>query len=608
MKRFALGLTAALVVAFGVRAEGSLDGNWKLTTIGPAVESTVAIIKIGVPKSGKPDAAVVFSPKGSETSVTEIKVTDSAVHLKLRQTRKIQDRSFSQDLEFVGVIGKDPKQILGGYSTAGNGDRFQSRAKLSATDKSELETSELTVRSTIPEPMKKAQELGASVTRLMIQAQREKDADKKKEIQKEIAEARKKADEESPALYREVVEKHADSPAALDAALNLLRSAAKQKMTADEAAKLVVVVRKQSEPYGAQFMIVTLAPIAETLANQKGVESAALAAIEPAVSALNESCSVGLQSRVLTAYQTALSKNGKTSDAKLLEPRIAKLEKILDDEYLTKVPPFKPEAFSGRKDKAANQTVVMELFTGAQCPPCVAADVAFDALGKAYSHHDLILIQYHMHIPGPDPMVNPDTIARWDYYKGLTGTPSTIFNGKTENLRGGGPMGMSESKFKQYRDVIDPLLEKSTPITIAGKANRSGDKISISVDVKRESASDNLKLRLLVVEDVVKFVGGNSLRFHHHVVRGMPGGAAGVELKGTEFHHSATADITDIRSGLDSYLTKFAEDKPFPQPGRPLEMKNLKVIALVQNDETREIVQAAEFEIEGQSSSGTGGR
>ena len=76
----------------------------------------------------------------------------------------------------------------------------------------------------------------------------------------------------------------------------------------------------------------------------------------------------------------------------------------------------------------------MELFTGAQCPPCVAADVAFDALEMAYDPKDLILSQYHMHIPGPDPLTNPASIARWDFYRekypqNVGGTPTTMFNG-----------------------------------------------------------------------------------------------------------------------------------------------------------------------------------
>src|SRR5262245_15356546 len=143
---------------------------------------------------------------------------------------------------------------------------------------------------------------------------------------------------------------------------------------------------------------------------------------------------------------------------------------------MAKVPPFKPIAFAGRKDTNANQVVMMEMFTGAQCPPCVAADVAFDALQKSYKPTDLVLVQYHLHIPGSDPMTNRDTIARWEYYEklfpydpdtrtGVAGVPSTLFNGKLA-AGGGGPMTASERKFRDYGAVINPLLEKTTEVKL----------------------------------------------------------------------------------------------------------------------------------------------
>ena len=61
--------------------------------------------------------------------------------------------------------------------------------------------------------------------------------------------------------------------------------------------------------------------------------------------------------------------------------RLAQAEEILDREYRAKVPPFKVEAFPGRNAKS-DRAVMLELFTGTQCPPCVAASVAFDALHK----------------------------------------------------------------------------------------------------------------------------------------------------------------------------------------------------------------------------------
>ena len=45
--------------------------------------------------------------------------------------------------------------------------------------------------------------------------------------------------------------------------------------------------------------------------------------------------------------------------------------------------------------------MLVEVFTGAECPPCAAVDLAFDGLMKAYTPRDAILLQYHIHVPAP---------------------------------------------------------------------------------------------------------------------------------------------------------------------------------------------------------------
>jgi hypothetical protein len=598
MRRRTIALAAVLLIAFCARAAEPLEGNWRLIQMGAVSESTVAIVKAEM-KDGKPCAAVVFARPNVEITITNFTVTDTGVTLALKTVQSIQQRKFESTLEFVGVRGPDSKVILGSTGD----DRFRSRAKLVATDKTELAANELITRTEVPAPMQEVQKLGARANQLLAKARQEQDAEKKKELQKEALEARKEADEKSQNFYRETITKHADSPAAFDAAMSLIRATRGPKLSANEAMSVVGVIKRQAEPYGPRFADTSLVQAAELLVTRPGLEGAALAAVEPVAKALTDDQSAAAQSRILTTYLTTLEKTGRTAEAKPIAERLAVVEKKLDDEFLAKVPPFKPEHFAGRKEKAANQVVVMELFTGAQCPPCVAADVAFDALGHSYKPSELVLIQYHMHIPGPDPMVNPDCIARWDYYRskspqGVRGTPTVVFNGEVKDLRGGGNMAMSEGKFKQYRDVIDPLLEKSADVKVNGKAARTADKVAINVEVTG-AEGDDLKLRLIVVEDVVKFVGGNTLRFHHHVVRALPGGPAGVAVKGKAFHHAASLDVAEVRQGLDKYLTAYAADeRPFPQPGRPMEMKNLKVIALVQNDATGAILQAIQLDIE----------
>ena len=60
--------------------------------------------------------------------------------------------------------------------------------------------------------------------------------------------------------------------------------------------------------------------------------------------------------------------------------------------------------------------VLGEVFTGSGCPPCAAADVAFDAAMERYSRKDLAVVMYHVHVPRPDPMTTNETSARSKNY------------------------------------------------------------------------------------------------------------------------------------------------------------------------------------------------
>ena len=186
--------------------------------------------------------------------------------------------------------------------------------------------------------------------------------------------------------------------------------------------------------------------------------------------------------------------------------------------------------------------------------------IYFDALGKSYKPKDLILIQYHMHIPGPDPLTNPDSIARWDYYRklspeGIRGTPSTLFNGKTA-AGGGGGMANSESKYNQYRELVNPVLEEMTDIKIEGSAKLTGDKLTVDAQIRGiKEESETLVVRFLLLEESIHYVGGNGLRFHHDVVRALPGGAAGAKFKDLkEGRYSATLELPGLKKDLIKYL------------------------------------------------------
>ncbi len=126
---------------------------------------------------------------------------------------------------------------------------------------------------------------------------------------------------------------------------------------------------------------------------------------------------------------------------------------------------------------------------------------------------------------------------------------------------------------------------------------REGDKILIETDV-RGMANPEKKLRLVLVEEEIHFVGGNRLRFHHQVVRAFPGGVDGVAVTKKRFSATAEVDLSTLRKGLTDYLDTYAaNERPFLRVDRPMDFHGLRVIAFVQDDKTREILQAVQTEV-----------
>jgi protein-disulfide isomerase len=381
---------------------------------------------------------------------------------------------------------------------------------------------------------------------------------------------------------------------------SLLRQAGRNKTDVGQVRNWIAEALKAAQPYGPRFENEVAVQIAEALASHSVYSALAVENAQRAERALTAKDSADQQLRVLDTLALALKTAGKPSDAGAAESRAAKVTADLDREYLATMPPFKPETYEGRKEKS-DRAVVLELFTGAQCPPCVASDVAFDALEKTYKPTDVVLVQYHLHIPGADPMTNATTEARARYYS-VSSTPSTFFNGE-RNASGGGAIAQAQRKYTQFRGILDDLLEKPSGAGLKLGAALQGDTITVKADVsKLADPSDDKKLRFVLVEETVRFIGNNKLRYHHMVVRAMPGGVDGIALTKADGEHSARVNLSELRQELTAYLDDYAVNgrrAPFPQPERPLALKGLKAIALVQDDKTKEILQAAIIDVDG---------
>jgi len=274
------------------------------------------------------------------------------------------------------------------------------------------------------------------------------------------------------------------------------------------------------------------------------------------------------------------------------EARLKTLKATIVEENHPQDGPLVVEPFLGRRDAGEDRVVLMELFTGAECGACVAADVAFDALISAYKPTELIALQYHLHIPGPDPLANADSVARQESY-GVRSAPSTFFNGEAI-ARGGGSMGEARRKYNLYRNVIDDRLRGKKKAMIDLDATRAGDEVRIEAAAevlggrRPDDPATAPRLRLALVEDAVGYGGGNGQVLHRQVVRAMPGGADGKALAGGRGRVAEVVRVGELRNALGQYLGGYparpGSRGPFPRPLPTIDLQSLHVVAFVQAD------------------------
>lgn len=573
------------------------DGKYLLTYSSlPASEQRVAIVEVKTADGETAGETVDGGPGPQKWAVTDLTVAGSNVSAKLAIG--------PTKLTFEGRIDpKNPKQVLGSMGD----DTRVFRAVLAPTDLEKLEQKDMFAQAKLPDDMVDLNKVRNAPLVLQGQARQEKDATKRQELMDKVKEARAKADADAPPLMRKVVENNPGTFAAYATTFDLI-AAKDAKLTPADAKKFAADAAAYAALHGPRFEQVAIGNLAESLARRDGLGEVALGYAEQSVKAA-EKGPAAKKVRAMQALAAAQEKSGKADAAKATLAVVDKLETEADAEYKKTMPPFKPEKYAGRPDKDANKVAVLELFTGAQCPPCVAADLAFDALETAFPPADLVLVQYHMHIPGPDPLTNKDTEARWDYYRKLFpqnmgGVPSSVFNGKPfehydkdPTHRGGGGIPNAKNKYDQYIKIISPLLDQKTDLKIGGSVVLSGGVMTVNASIAgADKPTDKQVVRVFLVEEEVRYPGGNGIRLHHQVVRSAFGKVGGWPLKDGKV--SATLKLDDLKKNLGAYLDDFTKGgASFNPPDRPMGLKHLKVVVLVQDDETGEILQAAQMDV-----------
>lgn len=270
------------------------------------------------------------------------------------------------------------------------------------------------------------------------------------------------------------------------------------------------------------------------------------------------------------------------------------LPAMLDAEYRRLFPnPIRVEPYRPSGPTTA-RTALLEVFTGAGCPPCAGADLAVDAVRERYSPRDVVVLMHHIHIPLPDPMTNPDTVARADFYS-VQFAPTYVVDGSNKQTDG----SAREDALRPYdrlTAMIEEALKESPHARLSATAILEGAIVKVHADVSEiDGPVDNLTLRIVLVERELRYGGENGIRFHPMVVRALAefpidrSKNAGVT---TQF------EVDGIEASLKRYLDDFEQRNDrfgpitFVEKMFAVDAADLGVVVFIQNEKDHRVLQS----------------
>jgi hypothetical protein len=256
----------------------------------------------------------------------------------------------------------------------------------------------------------------------------------------------------------------------------------------------------------------------------------------------------------------------------------------LQDRADGRIPSFQPIPREPSTIVKTGRTVLVELFTGAMCPPCVAADVGCDGLQQLYGRDECVIVQWHLPVPAPEPLVAPVSLQRAES-RGVQSTPTVIIAGG-EPIEGGGKVDAAPDLFRRYRQTVDELLQRPPVVAIDGAASLHGNTVKVAAKVSSTPASTpgRWRVHVVLVEELVAFPGANGMLFHHCVARGAltPPEGAPVAQNAAGQPLELSLDLGDVGQEIDELIATYETEKVFlVRPVHP-ERSQLQVVVFVQ--------------------------
>lgn len=249
---------------------------------------------------------------------------------------------------------------------------------------------------------------------------------------------------------------------------------------------------------------------------------------------------------------------------------------------------------------AGDRTVFIERYTSSTCGPCASNNPTLDNWLGTQDPYKVMGIAYHMSWPAPgtDPMYHHNTSdndTRRNYY-GINSIPQGRFEGTSSLL--------SPYSSGQLQSLYDSRINVLSPVSIfLTTQNIGSDSVEVTVQVYCETPleNSNVVLQIAVLEKLIQYPsppGTNGESTFHDVMRKMLPNAAGTGM-------------TLIPGQKITVKQKFWLNPAWNS-------EQVKVIAFVQRNDTKEILQSgqktenftllpnAAYKVVNQGSAGTG--
>ena len=192
---------------------------------------------------------------------------------------------------------------------------------------------------------------------------------------------------------------------------------------------------------------------------------------------------------------------------------------------------FTPATATPEPAATTARTVLIEMFTGAACGPCVNADHALDTMGDDYTRDQIAILVYHRSIPAADKLETTETINRQAWYLTPGNGPSTPNMWVDGIIVRVGGFNTAQAGVDYYTTQYNTRVASDSQLEIDVDGIISQGKngqVWVNVTKLEDPSLSNLYLYAVVYRNEYgPYNGGNGITQHRYVVRDMLTGATG---------------------------------------------------------------------------------